>query len=101
MAMDNVKKFFSVEMSPYVKITGVELRENNQPTEEELPKIKKHYKKANTENVAVFELSFCNTIHLNNFYILIFSYFLSPSLRYFLSYIHIIMDFFMKVNSFK
>lgn len=62
MAMDNVKKFFSVEMSPYVKITGVELRENNQPTEEELPKIKKHYKKANTENVAVFELSFCNTI---------------------------------------
>ena len=62
MRMDNVKKYFSVEMSPYVAIKGLEVRETNQPTEEELTKIKKYYKKANNENVAVFEFSLCNTI---------------------------------------
>ena len=58
MEMD---KNYNFEMASHVKII-TEKREDSIPTDEELEKIKSYYKKATKDNVAVFEMSFCNTI---------------------------------------
>lgn len=57
--MDNI---YQIKVPTYAKMLGIEPRESNIPTEKDLEKVKKFYKKANTENIVVYEMSFCNVI---------------------------------------